>query len=669
MKALVATLSFVLGLYFLRNNIALSIIISLIYVIFIFFRFNKKCAMFFLLVFIGGAILGNLKIEYNNKENVYQGMVVEVKQSYFIFQSHFEKYYVYQENCDKEIGDCLILHSSPNELKFTTYESRFDFGAYLKDKGVNRSLTLKDYETKFLNPIRLHKGKQKFLDQLNENAKGLVNAIIFNEKDYSNQAIAQFDDLNLIYLLSTSGIYLHLLFAITTYTFGLFASKKVAEAVPILLFSPLAFYSFPRISILRIFLISILKYINTHFLKKRFSYLTLLSILALFFLIIDFHLAYQETFYLGFSLSLLGVFLRTGIRVLPSRKRKIYLSMSAYLFFFPLSVLKEAELHLFSFPFQLMLTPFMMFYLLTSMLFLLRIPLVGVINPYSNFLVGISKSLLKLDITLPFRVNDWFIFAYYVLIVLILYLLESQRIRHMRNVILALVSIVIINVFPIIPIHNSIHFINVGQGDSILIRNRNKTVLIDTGGNTSFDMAEESLIPYFNKIGVRHINLLITTHDDFDHSGAVSSLKENFKVYNYLNKREDFPCQIGDIYLENINYYNGDENDSCLVFLLDFMKKKWLLTGDASVESEQAILNSGVDVDCDILKVGHHGSNTSTSEAFIRATSPSEAIISCGAKNRYGHPHKEVIERLEKHNVKIRRTDLEGTISYSSILT
>ena len=99
------------------------------------------------------------------------------------------------------------------------------------------------------------------------------------------------------------------------------------------------------------------------------------------------------------------------------------------------------------------------------------------------------------------------------------------------------------------------------------------------------------------------------------------------------------------------------------------MSKKWLLTGDASTASENYMIGSGINIDCDILKVGHHGSKTSTSEAFIRATTPMEAVISCGATNKYGHPNKEVVDRLTKHGAKIRRTDLEGTISYVSIFT
>ena len=667
MSLLCTTISLVLGLYFFRNNLALSIIISLVYVVFIFVRFSKKRAMFFLLVFIGGAFIGHLNIEYTSQDNTYQGMVVEVKENYFIFQSHFEKYYVYDENSDKEIGDFLTITSKVSDLKFTTYESQFNFTEYLKDKGVKRSLEIKDYEVNFRNPIRLHNRKKIFLSKFNENSQGLIDSILFNEKDYSNPAISAFAELNLIYLISISGIYLHSLFKGTSYVFGLFSSKKVADLVPILLFSPIALFSFPRISVLRVFLLNSLCYINEHFLKKRFSYLTLLSFLSLFFLIIDYHLVYQETFYIGFLLSLLGVFYRTGINYFPSRKRKYFLSVFAYLFLTPLMCTNKNTFHLFSFPFQLMVAPFILIFILLVLPSIVRIPLQIPINFYSNFLVGISKSLLKLDISLPIKVNEWFFLVYYASFILALYLLESQRIKHLRNVVIALVSFVAVSLIPLQIPFNTIYFINVGQGDSILICNRNKYVLIDTGGNTKFDMAEETLIPFFHKIGVGHIDALITTHDDFDHAGAASSLMENFKVKSYLKERSDFPCKVGDIYLENINYYDGDENDSSLVFLLDFMNKKWLFTGDASIESEKYILNSGINVDCDILKVGHHGSKTSSCEEFIKAASPSEAIISCGAKNKYGHPNKEVIDLLTKYNVKIRRTDLEGTISYVSI--
>ena len=667
MKFFCTTFALFLGLYFFRNNIAFSIIISLIFVAFIFIRFKLRFTIIILIVLVGGASLSGLNIEYNNESDTYSGMVVEVKENYFIFQSHFERFYVYDERSDKEVGDFLTIESQPSQLKFTNYESRFDFGSYLADKGVKRSLNLHNYKRDFSNPLRIHSRKQLFIEQFDDDTKALVNATIFGEKDYSSSLVATFDSLNLLFLLTVSGIHLHFIFSGLTYVFGLYTSRKVAEIVPVILFLPLSILSFPRISILRVFSIRIIKFVNDHFLKKRFSYLSLLSLLALFFLIIDFHLAYQEAFYIGFSISLLGVFYRTSLNLFTQKKRKLFLSFFAYLFVLPIACSNKNCLHLFSFPFQVLLIPILSIFIVLAYLSIMNVPITNVITSFAKFLVGISKSLNRIDIALPISVNEWFYFVYYASIIVIIYLLESQRIRHVRNVMIALTSFLLLNLVPIHIYRNSVAFINVGQGDSILIQNRNKYVLIDTGGNVGFDMAEECLIPYFNKIGVRHIDLLITTHDDYDHSGAAPSLMENFKVYNYYKNREDFPCRVGDLYFENINYYNGDENDSCLVFLVDFMNKKWLFTGDASVESEKSILNSGVNIDCDILKVGHHGSSTSSCDEFIRAASPSEAIISCGAKNKYGHPNKEVIERLEKYNVKIRRTDLEGTISYVSI--
>ena len=233
---------------------------------------------------------------------------------------------------------------------------------------------------------------------------------------------------------------------------------------------------------------------------------------------------------------------------------------------------------------------------------------------------------------------------------------------------MCLLSLTVLSMVPLQePISNCVYFVNVGQGDSIIIKNKSHTVMIDTGGYKSFDMATESLIPFMNKKKITHIDALILTHDDFDHSGAKDSLIENFKVDNILTEKNQFPYQIGDLYIENLNTFNFDEaNDNSLVLSLEFIGKKFLFTGDASVKTEEKII-SKYNVDCDILKVGHHGSNTSTSEKFLKACSPEEAVISCGGKNYYGHPHQEIIDRLNKYNVKIRRTDEEGTICYSSL--
>jgi competence protein ComEC len=222
----------------------------------------------------------------------------------------------------------------------------------------------------------------------------------------------------------------------------------------------------------------------------------------------------------------------------------------------------------------------------------------------------------------------------------------------------------------VVPIENqftsSVSFINVGQGDSCLIRYKNYAVLIDTGGSIYKDIAQECLIPYFKKNRIYDIDLLITTHDDFDHNGAASSLINNFKVKKYITEKEDFPYKIGPILLSNLNQFDYEnDNDNSLVIHFKMGNKNYLIMGDASKAVENQIMEKYSNVPCDILKIGHHGSDTSTSEKFVSFVNPIEAIVSVG-DNKYGHPHKSVLDILKEANIKIRRTDIEGTITYKN---
>ena len=257
--------------------------------------------------------------------------------------------------------------------------------------------------------------------------------------------------------------------------------------------------------------------------------------------------------------------------------------------------------------------------------------------------------------------------VYYGLFVLSL-LWSEQGFVELKNIV-TLGSIVVysLSFLPIAPMFSmQVSFINVGQGDSILIRDRSTVVLLDTGGNISFDMAEEVLIPYLRKQRIYHIDCLIASHHDFDHIGAKDSLEANFDVRDFVDSKDRFPLTVGNITFQNWNIYPAqEENDASLVIQTEFMGKKWVFTGDAPTEIEKRILRDGIDVDCDILKIGHHGSITSTSTEWLLATSPEEAVISVGTGNSYGHPNEEVLLRLKGLGIRIRRTDQEGTITYA----
>ena len=228
--------------------------------------------------------------------------------------------------------------------------------------------------------------------------------------------------------------------------------------------------------------------------------------------------------------------------------------------------------------------------------------------------------------------------------------------------------------------------IDIGQGDSILIKYpyNQGNILIDTGKN-DYTMTN-GIIPYLKSVGIRKIDYLIITHGDFDHMGEAINLVNNFKVekvtfncgsYNDLEKelikvldKKKIPYYscIKELNIENNKLYflnnkdYGNENDNSSVIYTELNNHKFLFMGDAGVEVEKYLLEKYNLQDIDILKVGHHGSKTSSSKEFINEINPKYSIISVGKNNRYGHPNKEVLENLD--DSKIYRTDQDGSIMF-----
>ena len=241
-----------------------------------------------------------------------------------------------------------------------------------------------------------------------------------------------------------------------------------------------------------------------------------------------------------------------------------------------------------------------------------------------------------------------------------------------------------------------VHYIDVGQADSILIRvpteNGTKNMLIDAG--TSDGYKQQVILDYLGGQGVETLDYMIVTHPHSDHNAAALKVLKTYNVKNlilpeceteqktwlnmlewldeqdkeYITSKVGDTYQIGDASFEILGPVEGvkvkDPNDYSVVIRLDYGENKFLFTGDAEVVSEEAMLKASdtSKFKCDVLKVGHHGSESSTGSAFLAAADPSLAIIMCGEGNEYGHPDSVVVERLQKANVSVLRTDLEGSI-------
>lgn len=234
-----------------------------------------------------------------------------------------------------------------------------------------------------------------------------------------------------------------------------------------------------------------------------------------------------------------------------------------------------------------------------------------------------------------------------------------------------------------------IHYIDVGQGDCILIQVNNKNMLIDSGPSSS----RNRLTKYLKKLNISKFDYVIATHPHEDHIGNMSTIIDSFnivnfyapKVYDNSKSFEDMVYSLKKKNLkispikrstDNINLGNNTNvsvfspiNDSydnlnnySPIIKIEYGSTSFLFTGDAEKEVEESIIKNNDNINCDVIKIGHHGSSTSTSSNFLKAANPSAAVICVGKNNPYNHPNKETLNLLKENNLSIYRTDLDKNI-------
>lgn len=603
----------------------------------------------------------------------------------FVLNS-FEKVKVnyYEKNDEIREGMVLKVKGQLDDAKNNTIFNCFNYKKYLYNKRIYKILILDSYEIEKEENI-FYKIKNELVKKIEQNNKCSVYLKLFilgNKESLDSNLYNIYKTNGIAHLLAISGMHISLFVLILKKL--LYRVNQKTEFIIIFCF--LSFYVFLTnftVSIMRCFIFFILNYFNKKF-KLSVSSLKVLYLTGFILLIFNPFYFYD----VGFRYSMVITF---GIMLYSKNikgnyfKRALQVSMISLLFSLPISVNLNYEINVMSLLVNLIMVPFVCYIFYPCSLLTLFFPFLSGFYEKLIFLFETANSFfdsMAINLIMP-KMNIILTLFYYVF--LILFVVKKKRVF-----LVFLITILIFNkCLPLLNFEYRIIYFDVGQGDSILISNKNRkeNILIDTGGKVNSEYKVSlNVILYLKSIGITKLDYLILTHGDYDHLGDAINLVENFKIKNVIfncgefNNLENnlimtlkekkipyYSCvknlKIGDdsvYFLNALNYTN--ENDNSIVLYANLNNYKFLFMADAGVKVEEDIKKKYYLRNIDVLKVGHHGSKTSSSKEFIDEINPKYSVISVGKNNRYNHPSEEILNVLKKS--KIYRTDLDGSVIF-----
>lgn len=591
-------------------------------------------------------------------------------------------------------GIIITVHGTLKQPSNNTIPNTFNYKKYLKSKKIYYTFNANAIEIVGDNSNFYYQFKHwlsKRIESIDDT--GYIKAFVLGSKsEIDEEVFKTYQNNGITHLFAISGMHISLFSSIL-----LFLLKKIHlkdnQAYPIILLFLLGYtflVSFTA-SVVRAFTLYLLLYLNKRLKQgikttRIFIYVIVLILLLNPFFILDIGFLYSSL--TSFGLILFSDYLKTSNKVLALFR----VSLLALLFSLPITINNFYEYNFLSILANILIVPLVSTIIYPLSLITLIFPFFHPILKFFLIILETISTILSnitwFKIILP-KMPYFLIISYYFIIYLLFITKKKRYVIFLITLLLGYkLSFNFDNNF-------YVYYLDVGQGDSIVLispRSREAT-LIDTGGKKSVSYNEfppneyhvsNNVITFLKSINVSKINTLITTHGDYDHMGESLNIVNNFKVGDVilncgsLNELEQNLITLLDkkhikyskcinqldispikLYFLNSGKYDN-ENDNSNVIYLKYNEIKFLFMGDASTVVEQDLLSKYNLKDIDFLKIGHHGSKTSSSKEFITKTNPKYSIISVGENNRYGHPNKEVLENLK--DSKIYRTDQDGSI-------
>lgn len=628
----------------------------------------------------------NIKSKYNENDSSLQVKIIDYKKSddkLVIYAKGKEKILInYCDDINISYGDYIYVKGKLIKPKDNTNFNLFNYKKYLLSNNIKYTVKASNIKILKRNKNIFYKLKNYIFFKIKslDKSKKYILTFIFADKSYIDKEMYDnYQNLGISHLFAVSGMHVSL---VTFILLKLLEGKN--EVIKYLItFIFLMFYLFLTnytISMVRACFQFILIFINKFF-KLNIDNSNIVIFLFSVLIILNPYIIYNIGFLFSFSISFTLIKFKdmiTGDFMIKNIKT----SLLSFFVSMPILINNFFKVNFLSIILNIIYIPFVSYILFPLCLITILFPFFDSFTYFViNFFETITKFFSSINL-LTFSITKMNIILVIIYYFLFLWIIKSND-KLKKKIIIAFIFIVfIINNNTIV--NNEVHFLDVGQGDSSLIRIKNKNILIDTGGNINFNISKNVLIPYFRSSGVKKIDYLILTHGDYDHMGESINLVNNFNVEKVIfncgpyNDLENELIEVLDkkkikyySYIKELNVDNNklhflqtkeydNENENSNVIYTELNGYKFMFMGDAGVEKEKDILEKYNVSKIDVLKIGHHGSKTSSDKNFIDEMNPKYSVISVGKNNRYGHPNKEVLNNLD--NSKIYRTDINGEI-------
>lgn len=651
----------------------------------------------------------------------------EVFQLYYKMFTEEEKNYL---NSHLQIGLTCSAKGSLSKAESSRNENSFNYQQYLKQQNIHWLLKAENIEwshcsiTSSSVVTKLKNFRQQGITYVNEHfpstSSGFVTALLFGDQTYIDEdVLTNYQRLGIVHLLAISGLHVSFLTGMLFFLGIRIGITRERMMIVILIFLPMyAIISGAAPSVLRACCMAML-FTFLYLRKKRLSAITSIGIVYLAMLFIQPNMLFNIGFQLSFAVTFAIMMSFLIFQKYPQKMMQLLVvsivgqlvALPILLYhFYEVSVLGVLLNVLFVPIYSSLLLPFSILSLLTHIVLppvgdLLIIWLDKMFQLCNHFANVVSAMPLA---SICFGKPDFLIILILSVAIIGFFIKwESTSLMESKMWLYTLMFTLLFqyHVQKLNP-YGEVVFIDVGQGDAILIKlpfNRGN-YLIDTGGNAvfpieewkkkrkTFNTGEDVIIPLLKSKGIHHLDKLILTHADADHTGSASEVIQNFQVKEVVigtdseefyrdkdsiqsalsknipikrvKKGDRWTVNDATFYILHPYQKSDDVNDSSIVIFAKIGGLTWLFTGDASESVEQELIKAFPKLRVDILKVGHHGSKTSSSKNFLEHIKPKVAVISVGKDNRYGHPHHQVLEEMKQLETSILRTDMEGAVTY-----